>query len=162
MPNSQIDMVVRDDDDGVGWKVCGEFEPQEGRPDRDVDLFVVVRQGDVVARGNGLVSTRDEWRLEVTPEGSAFVVGQPAIATAVAIAKEDPAGLEAFTWAQQIPVLEHRTDGNPPTQFAEPETVSDHGELAAGHSISSSLILKKDGAAAGDGRLVWQHELQIR
>ena len=58
--------------------------------------------------------------------------------------------------------MQRRTDGNPPPQFAEPETVAGHGELAAGHSISSSLILKKDGAAAGDGRLVWQHELQIR
>lgn len=76
--------------------------------------------------------------------------------------KQDPAGLEAFTWAQQIPVMQRRTDGNPPPQFAEPETVSGQGDLAAGHSIFSSLILKEGGAAAGDGRLVWQHELQIR
>lgn len=159
MPNSQIDMVVRH---GDGWRVCGDFDKQEGRPDQDVDLYVVVRQGDVVARGHDVVSSRKEWRFEVEPEGGDFVVGQPAIATAVAIAKEDPAGLEAFTWAQQIPVMQRRTDGNPPPQFAEPETVSGQGELAAGHSISSSLILKEGGAAAGDGRLVWQHELQIR
>jgi hypothetical protein len=159
MPNSQIDMVVRH---GDGWRVCGDFDKQEGRPDQDVDLYVVVRQGDVVARGHDVVSSRKEWRFEVEPEGGDFVVGQPAIATAVAIAKEDPAGLEAFTWAQQIPVMQRRTDGNPPPQLAEPETVSGQGELAAGRSISSSLILKEGGAAAGDGRLVWQHELQIR
>ena len=103
-------------------------------------------------------SRGSRWSLR----GGDFVVGQPAIATAVAIAKEDLAGLEAFTWAQQIPVMQRRTDGNPPPQFAERETVSGQGELAAGHSISSSLILKKGGAAAGDGRLVWQHALQIR
>jgi hypothetical protein len=103
-------------------------------------------------------SRGSRWSLR----GGDFVVGQPAIATAVAIAKEDPAGLEAFTWAQQIPVMQRRTDGNPPPQFAEPETVSGQGDLAAGHSISSSLILKEGGAVAGDGRLVWQHELQIR
>jgi len=80
MPNSQIDMVVRH---GDGWRVCGDFDKQEGRPDQDVDLYVVVRQGDVVA-------SRKESRFEVEPEGGDFVVGQPAIATAVAIAKEDP------------------------------------------------------------------------
>ena len=159
MPNSQIDMVVRH---GDGWRVCGDFEPQEGQPDRDVDLYVVVRQGDVVARGRQVVPSRESWRFEVEAEGGDFVVGQPAIATAVAIAKEDPAGLEAFTWAQQVAVMQRRTDGNPPPQFAEPETVSGHGELAPHHSISSSLNLKKDGAAAGDGRLVWEHELQVR
>ena len=58
--------------------------------------------------------------------------------------------------------MQRRTDGNPPPQFAERETVSGQGELAAGHSISSSLILKEDAAAAGDGRLVGQHELKIR
>ena len=114
MPNSQIDMVVRH---GDGWRVCGDFDKQEGRPDQDVDLYVVVRQGDVVARGHDVVSSRKEWRFEVEPEGGDFVVGQPAIATAVAIAKEDLAGLEAFTWAQQIPVIQRRTDGNPPPQF---------------------------------------------
>jgi hypothetical protein len=90
MPNSQIDMVVRDDD-GVGWNVCGDFERQEGRPARDVDLYVVVRQGDVVARGHDKVSSsREDWQFPVKVEGGDLVVGEPAIATAVAIAKEDP------------------------------------------------------------------------
>ena len=47
------------------------------------------------------------------------------------------------------------------TPFAEPATVSGQGDLAAGHSIPRSLILKEGGARpATDG--VWQHELQIR
>jgi hypothetical protein len=162
MPNSQIDMVVRDDD-GVGWNVCGDFERQEGRPARDVDLYVVVRQGDVVARGHDKVSSsREDWQFPVKVEGGDLVVGEPAIATAVAIAKEDPSGLEAFTWAQQVDVRRLRTDGDPEPPFFSPETVAGHGELAAGHSISSSLTLTEAAAAAGDGPLVWEHELQIR
>jgi hypothetical protein len=159
MPNSQIDMVVQD---GDKWKVCGDFERPENQPDLDVYLYVVVRQGDVVARGHDKVSIRDDWRFEVKAEGGDFVVGQPAIATAVAIAEEDPSGLESFTWAQQVDVRGGRTAGDPEPEFGPPETVAGHGELAAGHSISSSLTLKQGGAAAGDGPLVWEHELQIR
>jgi len=150
MPNSQIDMVVRH---GDGWRVCGDFDKQGGRPDQDVDLYVVVRQGDVVARGHDVVSIRKEWRFEVEPEGGDFVVGQPAIATAVAIAKEDPAGLEAFTWAQRVDVLRRRTDGNPDPVFREPGTVAGQGELAAGRAISSSLTVKEAGSAAAGGSL---------
>ena len=54
-------------------------------PNSQIDM--VVRHGDVVARGHDVVSIRKEWRFEVEPEGGDFVVGQPAIATAVAIAK---------------------------------------------------------------------------
>jgi hypothetical protein len=161
MPNSQIDMVVRDDD-GVGWKVCGDFEPQDGRPDRKVDVYVVVRQGDVVARGHQVVPIGESWRFEVVPEGGELEAGRSAIASAVAIAQEDRSGLEAFTWAQRVDVLEGRTDGNPPPQFAEPETVAAHGELAASQAISSSLTVKEVGAAAGDGSLAWEHALQVR
>jgi len=159
MPNSQIDMVVRH---GDGWRVCGDFDKQEGRPDQDVDLYVVVRQGDVVARGHDVVSSRKESRFEVEPEGGRLRRRAARDRDSGGHRQGGPAGLEAFTWAQQIRVLQRRTDGNPPPQFAERETVSGQGELAAGHSISSSLILKEGGAVAGDGRLVWQHELQIR
>jgi hypothetical protein len=76
--------------------------------------------------------------------------------------RQDPSGLEAFTRAQQVDVRQRRTDGDPEPEFGPPETVAGHGELAAGHSISSSLILKEDGAAADDGRLVWEHKLQTR
>ena len=74
MPNSQIDMVVRD---GNGWRVCGDFETQAGRPDRDVDLYVVVRQGDVVARGHQVVPIREEWQFEVVAEGATSKSGSP-------------------------------------------------------------------------------------
>jgi hypothetical protein len=148
VPNSQIDMVVRH---GDGWRVCGDFDKQEGRPDQDVDLYVVVRQGDVVARGHDVVSIRKEWRFEVEPEGGDFVVGQPAIATAVAIAKEDPAGLEAFTWAQQVPVMQRRTDGNPPPQFAEPET-GRRSRRAGGRPLHLLVADPQEGRRRGRGR----------
>ena len=80
--------------------------------------------------------------------------------SAVAIAQEDPLGLEAFTWAQRVDVLQRRTDGNPEPVFGQPETVSGQGELAAGHAISSSLTVKEAGATAGDGSLSWEHTLQ--
>jgi hypothetical protein len=50
MPNSQIDMVVRDDD-GVRWNVCGDSQVPTERLDPKIDVYIVVRQGDVIARG---------------------------------------------------------------------------------------------------------------
>jgi hypothetical protein len=158
MPNSQIDMVVRDDD-GVRWNVCGDSQVPTERLDPKIDVYVVVRQGDVIARGNEQVSTRS-WRFEVKPEGGELRTDQTAIVSAVAITQEDPSGLEAFTWAQRINVLSRRTDGNPEPVFGQPETVSGHGELAAGHAISSSLTVKEAGAAAAGGSLSWEHTLQ--
>lgn len=158
MPNSQITMVVRGDG-GVGWKVCGGFQVPTEQLDPKVYVCVVVRQGDVIAHGDDVVSSR-RWQLEVKPEGGEFNVGRSAIVSAVAIAQQDPSGLEAFTWAQRVAVLQSRTDGNPDPVFAEPDTVSGQGELAAGHAISSSLTVKEAGAAAGDTGLSWEHTLQ--
>ena len=158
VPNSQITMVVRGDG-GVGWNVCGGFDVRTEHLDPKIYVCVVVRQGDVIARGDLLVPTK-RWRFEVKPEGGEFEVGRSAIVSAVAIAQEDPSGLEAFTWAQRVDVLQRRTDGNPDPVFGEPETVSGHGELAAGRPISSSLTVKEAGAAAGDGSLSWEHTLQ--
>ncbi|HEX2155439.1 MAG TPA: hypothetical protein VHS79_00420 [Actinomycetes bacterium] len=160
MPNSQIEMVVMADDPGR-WKVCGDFErPPDGR----VDVYVVVRQGDVVARGHEVVSSR-AWQFEVVPEGGELVAGsgQTAIASAVAIARqEDPSGLEAFTWAQRIPVLERRTDANPPVEFGAAVAADGQGTLAAGRSISSSLTVREpSGPEAGDGQLAWRHALEV-
>jgi hypothetical protein len=69
MPNSQIDMVVRDDD-GVRWNVCGDFQVPTEQLDPKIYVCVVVRQGDVIARGDDVVSSRS-WRFEVKPEGGA-------------------------------------------------------------------------------------------
>jgi hypothetical protein len=158
MPNSQITMVVRGDG-GVGWNVCGGFKVPTEQLDPKIYVGVVVRQGDVVAHGGALVPSR-KWRLAVKPERGEFTVGRPAIVSAVAIAQQDPSGLEAFTWAQRVEVLQRRTDGNPDPVFADPDTVSGQGELAAGRVIASSLTLKEAGAAAGDGSLSWEHKLQ--
>jgi len=141
MPNSQIDMVVRDDD-GVRWNVCGDFQVPTEQLDPKIYVCVVVRQGDVIAHGDDVVSSR-RWRLEVKPGGGEFKVGRSAIVTAVAIAQQDPSGLEAFTWAQRVNVLQRRTDGNPDPVFGEPVTVPGQGELAAGRAISSSLTVKE-------------------
>jgi len=158
MPNSQITMVVRGDN-GVGWVVCGGFQVSTEQLDPKIYVCVVVRQGDVIAHGDKEISTK-RWRLEVKPQGGEFNVGQFAIVSAVAIAQQDPSGLEAFTWAQRVPVLQSRTDGNPDPVFREPGTVAGQGELAAGRAISSSLTVKEAGAAAGDGGLSWKHKLQ--
>lgn len=158
MPNSQIDMVVRADD-GVGWNVCGDFQVPTEQLDPKIYVCVVVRQGDVIARGDAMVSSKS-WRVGVVPEGGELEAGRSAIVSAVAIAQEDPSGLEAFTWAQRVDVLRRRTDGNPDPVFGPLETVSGQGELAAGHAISSSLTVKEAGAAAGDGSLSWEHTLR--
>ena len=158
MPNSQIDMVVRDDND-ARWIVCGDFQVPTERLDPKIYVCVLVRQGDVIARGAELVPSRS-WQVEVKPEEGELQPGQSAIVSAVAIAQENPSGLEAFSWAQRVKVLRRRTDDNPDPVFGQPETVSGEGELAAGHAISSSLTVKDAGAAAGDGSLSWKHTLQ--
>jgi hypothetical protein len=158
MPNSQITMVVRGDN-GVGWNVCGGFQVSTEQLDPKIYVCVVVRQGDVIAHGDDVISSR-RWRLEVKPEGGEFKVGGSAIVSAVAIAQQDPSGLEAFTWAQRVDVLQRRTDGNPDPVFEEPDAAAGQGELAAGRAISSSLTVKEAGAAAGDGSLSWEHTLQ--
>jgi hypothetical protein len=158
MPNSQIDMVVRR---GGRWDVCGDFDVTTDRLDPKVDVYVVVRQGDVIARGHAEVGDKS-WKFEVKPEGGELQTGQTAIVSAVAIAQEDPSGLEAFTWAQRVKVLGGRQDSNPPPVFAQPETVAGPGPdvLAADHAISSSLTVTDAGAEAAAGSLSWTHTLQ--
>ena len=159
MPNSQIEMVVRDDIDPGKWKVCGDFKQQ---PNGRVDVYVVVRQGDVVARGNDRVSDKS-WQFEVTPEGGQLVAGdeQTAIASAVAIAQL-PSGLETFSWAQRVPVLPARIDGNPPAPISDGEPAESQGTLAMGDSISSSLAVSEpSGPEAAAGKLSWKHAFHI-
>ena len=55
MPNSQIEMVIKDNRQPGGWRVCGEFTEDPGG---QVDVYVVVRQGDVVARGGDVVTQK--------------------------------------------------------------------------------------------------------
>src|SRR5215217_6508423 len=166
MPNSQIDMVVRDDD-GVGWNVCGDVEALPGRPDGRVDIYVVVRQGDVIARGHRVVPF-GSWQFPVVVEGGQLVAGpgKTAIASAVAFTQEDPSGLESFTWAQRIPVLPERPasgEGDSSPHFGPAETVSGHGQLVSDKSISSSLTVKEPATAgSGEGALSWEHALEIR
>ena len=148
MPNSQIDMVVKDNSHPGGWTVCGDFKEA---PDGQVDVYVVVRQGDVLARGGGPVSGTP-WQLPVTPQGGQLVPGedQTAIASAVAIGREDHSGLEVFTWAQRIPVLPRREDGNPPTEL-------DDG-APAGPQGTSLAVSEPTGPAAAPGQLSYTHD----
>ena len=142
MPNSQIDMVVMDDGNPDKWVVCGRFQED---PHGQVDVYVVVRQGNVVARGRSRESG-EEWRFPVTLEGGQLVHegGQTAIASAVAIAQGNPSGLEVFTWAQRIRVLEHRFDAPSPLPFGDGTPPAEGpATLAMGHSIASSLTVSE-------------------
>jgi hypothetical protein len=152
MPNSQIDMVVKDDQNPGKWVVCGRFKED---PDGQVDVYVVVRQGNVVVRG---VSRQSDtpWRFPVTVEGGELDAGddKTAIASAVAIAQGNPSGLEVFTWVQRIRVLERRTDAPSPTPFGDgTPPAQSGGDLAMGHSVASSLAVSEPTgpAAAPDG-----------
>jgi hypothetical protein len=161
VPNSQIEMVVKGDVDGrEGWLVCGRIEPGPGRAEnRKVGLYVVVRQGDVIARGD---SREDfgRWAFEVRPDDGQLTLG-PAIASAVAIVeKEDPTGLETLTWVQRVTVVETRGEPqNPPFPPSE-LTVTKEGEVADDRAVSSSLgILEQP---RGPGGFQWEQELEIR
>src|SRR5918993_701324 len=130
VPNSQIDMVVRgDEDDRDRWFVCGDIAPGPGNAARPIGLHVVVRQGDVIARGH---ATRDfgRWRFEVVPDGDGQLTVGWAIASAVAIVeKENPPGLETLTWVQRVEVMEERGTDQP---FEFPRRRADRDQAGGG------------------------------
>jgi hypothetical protein len=160
MPNSQIEMVIKDDRQPGGWRVCGEFREDPGG---QVDVYVVVRQGDVVARGGDVV-TQKEWQFGMTPEGGQLVPGRDktAIASAVAIARKS-SGLEVFTWAQRVRVVKARTPGNEPPPLGDGTPArSPGGTLAMGDSITSSLAVSEPtGPEAGPGGLSYTVDLRV-
>jgi hypothetical protein len=159
VPNSQIDMVVRDDD-GVHWNVCGDILPGDNRPRRKVDLTVVVRQGDVIARGH---STEDfgRWRFRVKPDGDGHLTaGRPAIASAVAIVeKGNPPGLETLTWVQRVGVMESRGPERPFVPPAAELTVTAQGVVADDRAVSSSLAILEEPRPDG---FQWEQLLEVR
>jgi hypothetical protein len=160
VPNSQIDMVVKREEDGrERWEACGDLEQGTGNASRPVDLHVVVRQGDVVARGHG---TRDygRWQLEVVPDGDGQLTPGTAITSAVAIVeKERPPGLETLTWVQRVKVVERRGDDKP-FQFPPAElVVTKQGEVGDDRAVSSSLAILEEARPAG---VHWEQVLEIR
>jgi hypothetical protein len=161
VPNSQIEMVVKNVVNGrVVWQVCGRIERGSGRAvARKVGLYIVVRQGDVIARGD---SREDfgRWVVQVTPDDGQLKFG-PAIASAVAIVeKEDPTGLETLTWVQRVKVVESRGEPQdlpfPPSEL----TVTKEGEVADDRAVSSSLAILEE--PRGPGGFQWEQELEIR
>jgi hypothetical protein len=164
MPMSQIDMVILLDSSTL--QVCGGLQRELGNlPGRPAYLYIVVRQGDVVATGNGKSedNLNKRWKLNVhVPEGhTTQLQAGPAIACGVAIVeKDDPAGLESFSWVQEVQVRRGRpwTDP-PPIDFSEAKlTVSADGNLAAAQAIASSLAIRpSDG-----GEYRWAYEVEIR
>jgi hypothetical protein len=161
VPNSQIEMVVKVVQDGrMKWFVCGDILPSHGKPSRQVGLHVVVRQGDVIARGH---ATKDfgPWQFEVVPDGDGQLkVGEPAIASAVAIVeREGPSGLETLTWVQQVRVMGERGTDKPfefpPSQL----TVTTQGVVPDDSAVSSSLAIL---AEPQPGSFHWEQALEIR
>jgi hypothetical protein len=160
VPNSQIEMVVKGDgDDHDRWFVCGDIAPEPGNAPRKVDLHVVVRQGDVIARG-GATKDFGPWRFEVVPVGGGQLTVGTAIASAVAIVeKESPPGLETLTWVQRVKVMERRGEDRP-FQFPPAELVmTGQGEVADDRAVSSSLAIL---AEARDGGFHWEQVLEVR
>ena len=164
MPNSQIDMVILLN--GSTLQVCGGLERETGKPTgRPAHLYVVVRQGDVIATGNGTSEDdgTNRWVLEVKVQGdpTTQLRAGPAIACGVAIVeKNDPAGLEAFSWAQQVNIRtgEPWVDP-PPIDFGEAEpVVSESGKLGTAQAIASSLAIRP---SDGD-EYRWAHEVEMR
>jgi len=169
MPMSQIDMVILLDDSRL--QVCGGLKRESDKePGRAARLFVVVRQGDVIASGEGTCEYNQNdkntrWKLEdvKVPQGlSSRLQAGPALACGVAIVEKYPEGLEAFSWVQQVKI---RTDDpswgvDPPLiNFPDPQQVfPEQGQLNAAQAIASSLtVTPSDG-----GNYRWTQELEIR
>jgi hypothetical protein len=102
------------------------------------------------------------WKLDVhVPEGRTTQLQPgPALACGVAIVeKDDPAGLESFSWVQEVQVRRGSlwTDP-PPIDFSEAKlAVSAGGNLAAAQAIASSLAIRPS-----DGEYRWAYEVEIR
>jgi hypothetical protein len=163
MPLSQIDMVVLLDDSKL--QVCGGLQREIGNlPGRPAHLYVVVRQGDVIATGNGTSEDdgTDRWVLKIQGGPTTQLRAGPAIACGVAIVEKDPAGLEAFSWAQQVDILAQ--DPSPgwdpqPIVFRDPQQVfSKQGQLDAAQAIASSLTITPSDA----GNYHWAQEVEVR
>ena len=168
MPMSQIDMVILLNDSTL--QVCGGLQRETGNlPGRSAHLYIVVRQGDVIATGDGTSKDdgTDRWVVkDVKVQGgpTTQLRAGPAIACGVAIVeKDDPAGLEAFSWAQQVNlrtgVDPEWIEDPPPIDFGEGElVVSAGGKLGAAQAIASSLAIRpSDGGGYG-----WAHEVEMR
>jgi hypothetical protein len=165
MPLSQIDMVILLDEPKL--QVCGGLQREEqGKEHRPARLYVVVRQGDVIATGSGTCDYGSKrWKVDVRVPQSRRTGLQagPAIACGVAIVEEDPAGLEAFSWVQQVNILtEDRVwdqQEPPPIDFGDPkQAFSEQGQLNANQAIASSLtVTPSDG-----GRYRWAQKVEIR
>jgi hypothetical protein len=150
MSISQIDMVV--------WRearrelqVCGSLALSEGNaPVTGVaEFLVVVRQDDSVATFQG-TRTAGTWQFTVAPGPEAhFTAGRPAVASAVAILRHEPAGLKTISWVQPVEIADEDADRNRPPEESrqvpdfEPDRVDPptEGELTTEHSISSSLAI---------------------
>jgi hypothetical protein len=164
MPMSQIDMVILLDDSKL--QVCGGLKREPDKvPGRAARLYVVIRQGNAIATGEGTCDYRNaRWKLNVNvPPGlTTHLQAGPAMACGVAIVEEYPAGLEAFSWVQQVEI---RTDDPtfgwdpPPIDFRDPQQASlEQGQLGAAQAIASSLtVTPSDG-----GNYRWAQELEIR
>ena len=167
MPMSQIDMVSLKDDSNRRLQVCGGLQrDQSGKvPGRAARLYVVVRQGDVIATGDGTCKDDESrrWVLDdvKVPDDlttQRLQVG-PAIACGVAIVEEAAGGLEAFSWVQQVDILGETWVAPPPIAFREPQqVVSEQGQLAAAQAIESSLTITPSDA----GRYRWDQKVKIR
>jgi hypothetical protein len=159
VPNSQIEMVVKGVEDGrEGWLVCGQID-REGRPSRQVELTVIVRQGDVIARGHS-TENFGRWSFPVCPDGDGQLTEGSAIASAVAIVeKENPSGLETLTWVQRVKVMERRGELEdlviPDPEFSETKG----GEVANDRAVSSSLAILEE---LRPGGFEWKQVLEIR
>jgi hypothetical protein len=166
MPLSQIDMVILKEG-GSKLQVCGGLQRESDKePDRAARLYVVIRQGDVIATGPGTCDyTSVRWKLNISvPEGPPTrLQAGPALACGVAIVEKYLAGLEAFSWAQQVDILAQDPTsgwGDPdPIDFPIPQqVVSKQGQLDAAQAIASSLtITPSDG-----GNYDWDEKVEIR
>jgi hypothetical protein len=165
MPISQIDMVILLNDSTL--QVCGGLKREQGKvPDRAARLYVVVRQGDAIATGDGTCPYgHARWKVpEVkVPQGLTTRLQEgPALACGVAIVEEDPAGLEAFSWVQQVNIQVKDPlwgEDPPPINFPDPQQkFPEQGQLDAAQAIASSLtVTPSDG-----GNYRWTQEVEIR
>jgi hypothetical protein len=161
MPMSQIDMVAIVPSDHRKLQVCGDFSPKIDDPTKFAEIHVVIRQGDITARGNEKF-TGANWQVFIDRETG--LTEGPAIACAVAFLEKDPGGLETLSWVQKVQIKKGtRTGENEEFHFPEPESfTSAQGQVGDERSVSSSLAIFEEANPQGAPTVSWHREFSIR
>jgi hypothetical protein len=171
MPMSQVDMVVFKEatpPERSTLEVCGNFERRVGNAPAPAkgQVFVVVRQGGLVAALQGPTMNETRWELELELEpDQRLSTDQPVLVSgAIVLQREDPAGLDIVSWVQEVATIQTSRQpaaANAPVNLSgRPVGDGELGGLTRRESVASSLAILQAPAASGEP-LSWRQQVEV-